>query len=315
MTQPIRIATRGSQLARWQARYVADHLGVPAEPVVITSRGDRERGVALQGRADQGFFTREVQAAVLDGAADVAAHSLKDLPTQRVDGLALAAIPPRGPVEDVLLVHPDHHAPGQTLPVRPGGRVGATSLRRQALLGHFAPDLRPEMLRGNVPTRIRRLQQGEFAAILLARAGLRRLGVPVDGFLAYGLDPARWIPAPGQAALGVEARAGGAVATLLGERLDHAATRRAVELERALMARFEAGCHAPFGAWATPEDDQLTVRVGCALEDGRWVAVRASDPDPGLALEAAWTALEAARRSPPDPLDVPGGPCEPLSSF
>lgn len=315
MTQPIRIATRGSQLARWQASYVAEHLETPCEPVVVTSRGDRERDVALQGRSDQGFFTKEVQAAVLAEEADVAVHSLKDLPTQRVPGLALAAVPPRGPVEDVLLIHPDHHAPGRILPIRAGGRVGATSLRRQALLRHFSPDLRPEMLRGNVPTRIRRLRDGELAAILLARAGLRRLEIPVEGFLAYRLIPARWIPAPGQAALGVEARSGGAVAALLADRLDHAPTRQAVELERGLMARFEVGCHAPFGAWATPEGDAITIRVGCALDDGRWVAVRARDPDPEPALELAWTALQTARRAPPEPTEVTESPCEPLSSF
>ncbi|MDY0004720.1 MAG: hydroxymethylbilane synthase [Polyangia bacterium] len=291
----LRISTRGSRLALWQAKHVASLLGHPTELCVVKSQGDRIKDQALQGRDDQGFFTREIQEAVLRGEAELAVHSLKDLPTGPTPGLALAAVPVRETVEDVLLVHPDSHDLARAIPVREGGAVGATSLRRQALLRHFSPDLMPKMLRGNVPTRLERLKKGEFAAILLARAGLRRLGLRVEGFLAYALDPRRWIPAPGQAALGVETAQAGEVMAHVRDRLDHAESRRAVELERALMARFEAGCHAAFGAWARSEANELAVCIGCGTQEGGWAEAAITAESPEAAMEAAWEALTRAR--------------------
>lgn len=317
LPEPIAISTRGSQLARWQAEYVSDRLAHPTALKVVKSKGDRLRNVALQGRTDQGFFTKEIQAAVLDGEAHVAVHSLKDLPTARTPGLALAAVPPRGPVEDVLLVHPDWLAPDRALPVRAGGAVGATSLRRQSLLAHYAPDLSPQLLRGNVPTRLQRLRDGEFAAILLARAGLHRLGLPAEGFSAFALDPAGWIPAPGQAALGVETPEGSAVTDYVRQQLDHEPTHRAVALERRLMARFEAGCHAPFAAWANGSGPQVVVYIGSGTDQGGWAAARVEAPNETEAEEQAWRALQAAREAGAEPGAGAGSesPCQPISSF
>ena len=319
MTLPdtLRISTRGSLLARWQAEFVAARLGHPAELRVVKSKGDRLQHVALQGRTDQGFFTKEIQAALLTGDAEVAVHSLKDLPTVPTPGLTLAAVPERGVVEDVLLVHPDHHAPDRTLPVKAGGRIGATSLRRQSLLRHYAPDLEPTLLRGNVPTRLDRLRGGEFAAILLARAGLRRLEAEVKGFLAFALDPKRWIPAPGQAALGIETPAAGPVAAWVRARLDHEPTRRAVELERELMARFEAGCHAPFAAWVDVTGPHVVVRIGAGTDAGGWAEARVEAADAASASDAAWEALNRARVENRGPGAAAGqeSPCQPISSF
>lgn len=319
MTLPavLRISTRGSRLALWQAEHVASRLGRPTEIRVVKSQGDRIRDVALQGRDDQGFFTREIQAAVLGGDADLAVHSLKDLPTAPTEGLALTAVPLRETVEDVLLVHPGWHDPARALPVRAGGSVGATSLRRQALLRHFAPELSPSLLRGNVPTRLERLRKGEFAAILLARAGLRRLGLAVEGFVAYALNPHRWIPAPGQAALGIETAPEGAVREHVRGCLDHAETHRAVDLERALMARFEAGCHAPFGAWASLGDDAVTVHIGCGTEEGGWAEARVTKASDAAAAEAAWEALVAAkaRGAAPGAAQGTGSPCTAIEVF
>jgi len=312
----LRIATRGSLLALWQARHVQAHLGVPSELDIIHTEGDRVQNVALQGQTDQGFFTKEIERAILAGTADIAVHSLKDLPTLVAPGLALAAIPERETVEDVLLVHPDAHDPtAARLPLRPGSVVGATSLRRQALLRQARPDLQPTMLRGNVPTRIQRLQRGDFAAILLARAGLRRLELPIEGFHAYALSPATWIPAPGQAALGIECATGSAAGEVVRRALDHAATRQAVTLERALMARFEAGCHAPFAAWAVAAGEGTwEVRLGCATDAGRWVATRVTAPVDAV-VDAAMLALQAAKRAPDGPDPLAELACQPLASF
>jgi hydroxymethylbilane synthase len=312
----IRIATRGSHLALWQARHVQSRLGAPSELGIIHTEGDRVQHVALQGQTDQGFFTKEIERAILAGEADLAVHSLKDLPTLVAPGLALAAIPERETVEDVLLVHPDAHDPAAArLPLRPGSVVGATSLRRQALLRQARPDLQPTMLRGNVPTRIQRLQRGDFGAILLARSGLRRLEVPIQGFHAYALPPALWIPAPGQAALGLECAAGSEAGEVVRRALDHAPTREAVTVERALMARFEAGCHAPFAAWAVAAGDAAwEVRLGCATETGRWVAARVIAPADEV-VDAAMLALQAAQAAPEGPDPLAELACQPLASF
>lgn len=313
-TPPIRIATRASQLALWQAEWVSANLQHPTVLHKVTSKGDRILDVALQGRTDQGFFTKEIERALLDGDADLAVHSLKDLPTTLTDGLELAAVPERETVDDVLLVHPDSLDESRLLPVSEGGVIGATSLRRQALLKYWSPDLQPTLLRGNVPTRLKRLRAGDFAAILLARAGLRRLEAEIDGFAAFTLDPTVWIPAPGQAALGIESLIGSDAGQTAARRLDHPRTHRAVDLERKLMARFEAGCHAPFAAWAVIEDDDTaTVRLGCATDAGTWAAatLRATLD---TAEERAMVALEAAKRQPPAP--VPGkSPCRRITSF
>lgn len=310
---PIRISTRQSKLALWQAEYVSANLEAPTVLHRVVSKGDRIQDVALQGKSDQGFFTKEIEQALLDGDADIAVHSLKDLPTTLAPGLALAAVPERETVEDVLLVHPDWVDEARPMRVREGGIIGATSLRRRALLHHFSPDLEPALLRGNVPTRLERLRNGDFAAILLARAGLRRLEAKVDGFVAYALDPEAWLPAPGQAALGIESLTGSAAGKTAARCLNHEPTHRAVTLERLLMARFEAGCHAPFAAWAViGEGDEFTVRIGCATDEGTWAAamVKGGEKQAG---EDAFAALEAAKNAPVDPPQA--SPCRQISSF
>jgi hydroxymethylbilane synthase len=317
-------------LALWQAEWVAANLEGPAVLHRVTSKGDRILDVALQGRSDQGFFTKEIEQALLDGDADLAVHSLKDLPTTLAPGLSLVAVPEREAVEDVLLVHPDwvdeaRVDEARRLPVREGGIVGATSLRRRALLRHFSPDLEPALVRGNVPTRLERLRRGDFAAILLARAGLRRLEAELAGFVAYALDPEVWLPAPGQAALGIECLTGSAAGETATRCLDHAPTHRAVTLERRLMARFEAGCHAPFAAWVvsgpgdevtgddTDDDtDEVTVRIGCATDDGAWAAAMVKTRA-AQAEDEAMSALESAKQDPAEPPRA--SPCQQISSF
>lgn len=275
----LRIGTRGSALALWQAREAAARLGVPHELVTVETTGDRVLDEPLQGRLEKGFFTREIEERLLSKEIDVAVHSLKDLPTESPQGLVVAAYLPRACVEDLLLVHPDWHEPlgegeGEEarLPLREGCLVGAGSLRRQALLAAWAPGARVGLLRGNVPTRIRKCVEGGYGAIVMARAGIERLEADLGPLKAYELNREIWLPAPGQGAIALQAREGDETTLALLARADHGPTRQAVAVERNLLARFEGGCHTAFGAHAEPlPDGGFQVRVGLEVEGWGWV--------------------------------------------
>jgi hydroxymethylbilane synthase len=251
MTRPcLRLGTRGSALARWQARWVADRLrdhGASIELVEIATRADRHQAAPLGSLGTQGVFTKELQRALQQKQVDLVVHSLKDLPTEGVEGLVLAAVPPRGPVADVLVAP---GAPGLgELP--PGARVGTGSLRRRVQLWHVRPDLQMCEIRGNVDTRLRKLLEGQYDAIVLAQAGLERLGLAAG--MIYPLPWEQMLPAVGQGALAVEARADDAATLRLLDRLDDKPTHHAVRAERALLACLRGGCLAPVAAWCRPE--------------------------------------------------------------
>jgi hydroxymethylbilane synthase len=245
----VRIGTRGSRLALWQAEWVRDRLAehaLAAEIVVIKTRGDAEVDRPLHQLEGKGFFTKEIEDALLDGRIDVAVHSLKDLPTRLPAGLALAAVPRRAAAEDALVAR----GPVASLAALPAGaRVGTSSLRRVAQVRHVRPDLELVPLRGNVPTRVRKVQQdGALDAALVAAAGLDRLGLA--GAIAARLDPLEMMPAPAQGALGLEIRAGDAAAAAALLPLEDATTARHAGAERALLAALGGGCQAPVAAWA-----------------------------------------------------------------
>ncbi|MFV0442335.1 MAG: hydroxymethylbilane synthase [Planctomycetaceae bacterium] len=253
-TEPLlRLATRASRLALWQATHVTQLLqsvapDVRVEVVEVSTIGDRDRASRLAEMGGQGVFTKEVQAVVLDGRADVAVHSLKDLPTETADGLLLAGVPDRGPRWDVLVTRPGLSL--QALDDVPSGaRVATGSLRRRAQLLHRRPDLVPVEVRGNVETRLRKLDDGEFDVLVLAEAGLVRLGL--GDRVACRLQPPAVYPAVGQAALGLECRADDGLACKLLQRITHASTLAEVSAERALLRTLRAGCHAPVGVLAT----------------------------------------------------------------
>lgn len=266
---PLRIGTRGSELALWQAREVERLLRAPTAIVVIKTAGDELRDVPLQGRSTTGFFTKDIERRLLSGEVDIAVHSLKDLPTTIDPGLEVAAVLPRAPVSDLLLVHSswsDEAQPG--LPLRAGCVVGAGSLRRQALLRLHAPQVEPRLIRGNVPTRVKKCRDGEYGAVVLARAGIERLGLDLAPLLAWELLSDRWLPAPGQGAVAVEVRKGDERARAAVAAIDDAATARAVELERRLLARFEGGCHTAFGAHAVMDKSVEKDEKGQTAEPG-----------------------------------------------
>lgn len=264
------IGTRASELAMWQAETVASLLPVNVEIRQISTSGDRFRDIALQGGSQTGFFTKEIEDRLLSGEIDVAVHSLKDLPTQLPDGLAIPACLARAPVQDLLLVHPDWHDPARLLPMKPGTRVGAGSLRRQALIRLYAADTCPELIRGNVPTRANKCRTLEYGAIVLARAGVERLGLDLAPLHAYVLNPPYWLPAPGQGAVAVQVRQDDLYAMSVVAGINHGPTRAAVDLERKLLARFEGGCHTAFGAHAVLKNGVWGAAIGIDRGESGW---------------------------------------------
>jgi hydroxymethylbilane synthase len=258
------IGSRGSQLALWQARHVAarlEELGERTRIEIIKTTGDKITDVPLAQVGGKGLFTKEIEEALLAGAIDLAVHSLKDVPAELPAGLTLAAFPEREDPRDALV--------GRTLAeLRPGDKVGTSSLRRAAQLHALQRGLAIETLRGNVNTRLRKLDEGQYDAIVLAAAGLRRLGW--ENRITELLDPGVMCPAPGQGALALETRADGA-AQHVACTLDHAETRAAVTSERALLAVLEGGCQVPIGAYAKLEGSSIHLRAIVASPDGQRV--------------------------------------------
>ncbi len=263
----LRVATRGSALARWQADHVAvlaqkAEPGLEVETVVVETSGDRRRDVPIWELGGKGIFVKEVQAAVLEGRADVAVHSAKDLPSLTPDGLVIGAVPERADVRDALV--------GATLAtLAPGATVASGSLRRRAQLAHMRPDLRFEGLRGNIATRLARVEQADVAAVVMAAAALDRLRLSER--IAERLDPDVMLPQVGQGALAVESRADDTDTRCLLDRIEHAPSRRAVDAERGFLAELGGDCSVPAAAHATLAGDRLRVRGLVASADGRTV--------------------------------------------
>jgi len=249
------IATRGSELARIQAQTVAaalrEKLGVDVDLAIIHTQGDRVTDRPLRELEGRGYFTREIEEALLDRRADVAVHSFKDMPSKAPDGLALAAVSVREDAADLLILRPEAHDPGMGfIPVRAGAVVGTSAVRRESQLKGLRPDLKSKDLRGNVPTRLGKLANGQYDAIFLAAAGVNRLGLNLSGFVAVRLDPARFVPSPGQGALAIQMRAGDPAFEAVRAALHDPDTAAATALERAVQARFGGGCGLPLGAHA-----------------------------------------------------------------
>jgi hydroxymethylbilane synthase len=255
VTVALKLGTRGSELARWQAEWVRAALarrGVAAEVVLIETRGDAEVDRPLHQLEGKGFFTKEIEEALLDGRVDVAVHSLKDLPTELPDGLALGVVPPRADPRDALVTR----VAGVTTiaGLAPGAKIGTSSLRRTAQLRYLRPDLDIRPLRGNVPTRLAKVREGRdgLDAALLARAGLERLGLA--GQIAAAVDPFVVMPAPGQGALGLEVRRDDRRVLAVLAPLEDGASARAVAAERTLLAALQGGCQAPVAAYCGAAD-------------------------------------------------------------
>jgi hydroxymethylbilane synthase len=271
------IASRGSQLALWQAHWVEGQLaqaGLASEIEIIKTTGDKITDVPLAKVGTKGLFTKEIEEALLDARADLAVHSLKDLPTELPPGLILAGVPRREDPRDAIV--------GRRLDeLAQGAKVGTSSLRRAAQLRKLRPDLQIESVRGNLDTRLRKLDEGRYDAIVLAAAGLKRLGW--GGRIAELLAPEVMCPAVGQGALALEARETGAGRDACAA-LDHADTRAAVTAERGVLAALGGGCQVPIGAYATVEGDRLRLMAVVVSPDGSELVSARSE---GAAYEAA----------------------------
>jgi hydroxymethylbilane synthase len=256
----LRIASRGSQLALWQAHAVERALlaadpGVEVRIDVVKTIGDKILDVPLAKIGDKGLFTKELDEALLSGAADLAVHSLKDVPTRLPHGLVIAAITVREDPRDVLILAPG--ATGSLADLPAGARVGTSSLRRRAQLQARRPDLEVLDLRGNLNTRLAKLDRGEYEGIILAAAGVLRLGW--EDRISETLDPADWLPAVGQGALAIVARADDEAVLERLRPLEHAPTAAATTAERAFLRSLEGGCQVPIGALAGIHDGRLTL--------------------------------------------------------
>ena len=302
----LRLGTRGSDLALWQAnhvtRLISDQLGIKCSIEIVKTRGDRIQDVAFRKMEGKGFFTKELQDALIGQRVDLVVHSLKDLPTDEPDGLEVVAIPERAVAADLLLARRElltrDHADSFGLPA--GAVLGTSSLRRAAQALAACPKIEVRALRGNVPTRIRKLRNGDYDAILLAAAGVRRLELDLDDLESVELAPEIMLPAPGQGALAIETRAADPVTQPLAGLHDDAVAR-CVGAERGLLELLGGGCHLPLGCLAT--EDETGIRLQAVLGDIDDEATRATVSRVGsLAQEpetAARVCFEALRLAMP----------------
>lgn len=278
MDRPLRIGTRGSQLALWQANWVKEAISqhwphITSELVIIKTIGDKILDVPLAKVGGKGLFVKEIEEALLDGRIDVAIHSMKDMPAELPDGLSISAVPERENPLDALIA--DGHDSLAALPQ--GARVGTSSLRRSAQLLRKRPDLVIKPLRGNLDTRLKKLTATELDAIVLATAGLKRLGL--DQRITEHLPLDTMLPAVGQGALCIESRTNDSTIGPVVAALDHATTHTAVVAERAFLHRLEGGCQVPIAGHATIDEDQLRLTGLVAELDGRTV-IKASVEGP-----------------------------------
>ncbi len=273
----LRIGSRGSILARWQAEFIRKQLfqlsGVDSEIVIIKTAGDKMPQAELTQIGGKGIFIKELEEALIDETVDLAVHSVKDIPTETPGRLFFPAVCRRDDVRDCLISHK-----GASLAnLKQGARVGTGSLRRQAQLLHHRPDLDFRELRGNVDTRLRKVESGEYDAIVLSKAGLDRLGWSQKISETISTDIS--LPAVGQGAIAVECRVKDVEAAEIVERLDDAETRTAIMAERALMAALHGGCQVPLGAWARIERGELIMEaVVCSIDGQQYIRERGSSP-------------------------------------
>jgi hydroxymethylbilane synthase len=263
------IGTRGSELALWQAHFVKDSLaaiGITAELKIIKTQGDRILNLSFDKLEGKGFFTKELEEELLNGSIDLAVHSHKDLPTENPPGLIIAAVSEREDASELLLILKDCVDPKQKLAVKYGANVGTSSNRRKAQLLAHRPDLEIHELRGNVPTRINKLHQGDYDAIMLAKAGVYRLEIDLSEFHVEELSPTELIPAPAQGALAIQIRENDKEIFDALQPLHHPEVAELLAVERGILKLFGGGCHLPLGVYCRKEGNSYQVFTSKADE-------------------------------------------------
>src|ERR1700720_3897996 len=295
----LRIGTRGSILAKWQAEFVRKQIfqatGIEGEIIIIKTTGDKLQQSSLSQIGGKGIFIKELEDALLEESIDIAVHSVKDIPTEIPPRLSFPSVFRREDVRDCLI-----SASGATLAnLRQGARIGTVSLRRQSQLRHIRPDLDVRDLRGNVDTRLRKAQSGEYDAILLAKAGLDRLGW--SDRITETFAPDVFLPAVGQGAIAAECRLSDTEAAEVLGPLDDAESRSAIIAERALLSALQGGCQVPLGAWARTERGEFVLEACvCSVDGAQYVRQRATaTPDQAAALgeHVARLLLESGAQS------------------
>jgi hydroxymethylbilane synthase len=306
----LRLGTRGSDLARTQSGTVAASLtaaGYDVELTIIKTSGDQNQTALFGSIGAQGVFVREIEQALVEGRIELAVHSFKDLPTKSPPELTVAAVPERVDPADLLLVRRSVLAGGEKewIPLAKSAKVGTASARRRVWLKHFRPDLNVEPLRGNVPTRLRKLVDGAYDAIVLAAAGVERLmaeqrlgGLGDLGEIEFvRLDPERFVPAPAQGALALQCRRDDERALAAVASIDHAPSHAAVLAERDTLARAEGGCDVAFGAYCTRRDGTHEL-LAMHERSGVVRTARVRGADPSKLGATAWAILDAGDAAP-----------------
>jgi len=248
----IRIGTRGSDLALWQANHVKrqlEILGCKVEITIIQTQGDLIQDLSFDKLEGKGFFTKEIEAELLNGNVDLAVHSHKDLETTPPPGLVIAAVSEREDPSELLLIRSEAHDPSLPFELAEGAIIGTSSARRQSLLRSLRSDLRIEELRGNVPTRLQKLRDGKYDAILLAKAGVARLGLDTSDVRCLTLDPSAFIPAPAQGVLGLQVRENDLITYTWVRKLNNPAVEHHILIEREVLKNMEGGCQLPLGVY------------------------------------------------------------------
>ncbi len=270
-TNSIRIGTRGSKLALWQARFTQKQLadiGIDSELVIIKTKGDQIQHLSFDKIEGKGFFTKEIEDALLRGDVDLAVHSMKDLPTTSPEGLCISAVSYRANPADWLVIRKEVAAKGQVLQLPEGAVTGTSSARRKAQMLGFRPDLQIQDIRGNVPTRLKKLQSGDFDAIVLAGAGLERLELDLSDFEVVRLNPKEFIPAPAQGVLAFQTQVDDRATRRILKQIHHSDVSVCTNVERRVLQLFDGGCHLPLGVYCY-RDEMQHYHVWAAMAD-RW---------------------------------------------
>lgn len=266
----IRIGSRGSDLALWQANHVKQQLealGAEVSITIIKTQGDQIQHLSFDKLEGKGFFTKEIEQALLDGTIDLAVHSHKDLETTPPQGLVIAAVSEREDPADVLLIHPRAVNTGSYWNLKTGAVVGTSSARRKSQLIAIREDVEIRDLRGNVPTRLQKLIDGEYDAILLAKAGLDRLNLDLSAVHVEVLDPEEFVPAPAQGVLALQIRENDKELYDFMQQMNHADVQSCIEMERTVLNRLQGGCQLPLGVYC-PEEGRLLVAYAPTWEEG-----------------------------------------------
>ena len=296
MKKEIIIGTRGSELALWQAHHVKsqlENMGETCSLHIIKTQGDQVQHLSLDKLEGKGFFTKEIEEALLKKEIDLAVHSHKDLETEQPEGLVIAAVSDRADASELLLIRKESVDITQKLPFKKNAILGTSSARRKAQILHHRPDIVLKDIRGNVPTRVQKLRDGQFDAILLAKAGTDRLQLNLEDLHVVVLSPYEFIPAPAQGVLAIQCRDSDSELISILNKLDHTTTRERIYIERSVLNKMHGGCHLPLGIIVEKQNENFEAHVAMAKTwDAPLLQFKKSGSDPEMLIEEILKTLQ-----------------------